>query len=109
MLIAACDPSRFSLLGVKDWHPSCQENLEKVMARLGFPDVEIPSPINLFTNIPVAPDGTLSWEPALTEAGDSITLRAEMDCIVVLTACSQDILPINDKDPTALAIDVLDG
>ena len=108
MLIAACDPTRFALLGVEGWHPSCQENLQKVMEGFGFSDIEIPSPINIFTNLPVGEDGTLRWEPALTEADDSITLRAQMDCLVVLTACSQDILPINDKNPTALAIDVLD-
>jgi uncharacterized protein YcgI (DUF1989 family) len=77
-------------------------------AQFGFAEIEIPQPINLFTNIPVGPDGTLDWQPALTEAGDWIALRAELDCIVVLTACAQDILPINDKNPTALAIDVLD-
>ncbi len=78
------------------------------MAQFGFADVEIPQPINLFTNIPVGPDGALDWQPVLTAPGDWVTLRAEMDCFVVLSACAQDVLPINDKNPTALAIDVLD-
>ncbi|MGE3500040.1 MAG: DUF1989 domain-containing protein [Candidatus Binatia bacterium] len=108
MLIAACDPTRYELLGCAGWHPSCQENLEKVMAGFGYADIEIPQPINIFTNLPVGPDGTLSWEPALTKAGDSITLRAELDCYIVLTACSQDILPINAKNLTSLALEILD-
>jgi uncharacterized protein len=107
MLVAACDPTRFQLLGVHGWHPSCQENMQKVMAEFGQPHVEVPQPINIFTNIPISNDGTLDWQPALTEPGDSITLRAELDCYVVLTACAQDILPINDKNPTALALEVL--
>ena len=58
-------------------------------------------------NIPVAADGSLGWEPAQTAAGDSITLRAEMDAIVVVSACPQDIVPINDRNPTPIAIELL--
>ena len=107
MLIAACDPTRFELLGCEGWHASCQENLEKVMADFGHPDIEIPQPINIFTNLPVGEGGSLSWEPALTKAGDSITLRVELDSYVVLTACAQDVLPINNKEPSPLALEVL--
>jgi uncharacterized protein YcgI (DUF1989 family) len=31
-----------------------------------------------------------------------------MDCFVVVSACPQDIVPINGKDPTAVAIELLD-
>jgi uncharacterized protein YcgI (DUF1989 family) len=108
MLVAACDPTRYQLLGVEGWHPSCQENLEKVMSGFGKSGVEIPQPINLFTNIPVREDGALDWQPAQSKPGDSVTLRAELDCYVVLSACPQDILPINDNNPTGMALEVLD-
>ena len=45
----------------------------------------------------------------MTAAGDSITLRAEMDAIVVVSACPQDIVPINDRNPTPIAIELLDS
>ncbi len=109
MLMAACDSTRYQLLGVKGWHPSCQENMQKVMAGLGHDKVEVPQPINVFMDIPVGGDGILGWPRGRSEPGDSITLRTELDCYVVLTACAQDILPINDRNPTSLAIDVLDG
>ena len=108
MLIAACDPTRFEGLGVEGWHPSCQENLQSVMKDFGFPDIEIPSPLNIFTRIPLGKDGTMSWEPAVSKAGDSVTFRVEIDSYIVLTACAQDILPINDLDPSALALELLD-
>lgn len=107
MLCAACDPERYTGLGVDGWHASCRENLERAMAELGIDRIEIPQPINLFMNIPVGTDGALGWEPAPTRAGDSVTLRAEMDCFVVVSACPQDIVPINDKDPTPIAIELL--
>ena len=107
MLCAACDPERYAGLGVQGWHASCRENLERAMAELGFEHVEIPQPINLFMNIPVRADATLGWEPAPTRAGDSVTFRAQMDCIVVVSACPQDLVPINNMRPTAVAIELL--
>jgi uncharacterized protein YcgI (DUF1989 family) len=107
MLIAACDPARFAGLGVNGWHASCQENLQRAMAGLGHADVEIPQPINLFTNIGLGPDRELLWRPALTQAGDAVTMRAELDCIVVLSACPQDIVNINECRPGPLAIELL--
>ena len=108
MLIAPCDPERYQGLGVDGWHASCQENLELAMSGLGHEGICIPQSINLFMNIPVTDDGALGWEPAPTGAGDSITFRAAMDCIVVVSACPQDIVPINDCNPTAVAIDLLE-
>lgn len=107
MLVAACDPTRYAGLGVEGWHASCQENLEKAMAGVGFDRVEIPQPINLFTNIPVEPDGTLDWRPALTKPGDSVTLRAERDCFIVVSACPQDIVAINARKPSPIALEIL--
>jgi uncharacterized protein len=109
MLVAACDPTRYAGLGVRGWHASCQENLQGAMGRLGFDRIEVPQPINLFTNIPLTRDGELEWRPALTRPGDSVVLRAELDCHVVLSACPQDVVAINDKHPTSLALEVLDG
>jgi uncharacterized protein len=107
MLCAACDRERYAGLGVEGWHASCRENLERAMAGLGFERIEVPQPINLFMNIPVGGEGELGWEPAPTQPGDSVALRAELDCIVVVSACPQDIVPINDKHPTPVAIDLL--
>lgn len=113
MLCAACDPTRYAGLGVEGWHASCQENLQRAMRELGHEHVEIPQPINLFMNIPVTmetsrqEDGTIGWEPALTGPGDSVVFRAERDCYVVVSACPQDIVNINRKNPTPLVIELL--
>lgn len=107
MLIAACDPTRYRELGVEEWHPSCQENLQKVMKDFGFDYVEIPQPVNIFMNFPPHEDGTIEFLTAQTKAGDSITLELEIDAYVVLAACSQDVTAVNANKPTPLAIEVL--
>jgi uncharacterized protein YcgI (DUF1989 family) len=57
-------------------------------------------------NIPVAADGSLDWEPAPTEAGASVTFRALEDLVMVVSACPQDIVPINHCNPTAIGVEV---
>src|SRR5262249_45979926 len=107
LLCAACDPARYAGLGVQGHHASCQENLRTAMAALGHPDVEVPQPINLFMHIPVHPDGPIGCEPALTKAGHSCTMRGELDCLVVLSACPQDIVVINNHAPGPLELQLL--
>jgi uncharacterized protein YcgI (DUF1989 family) len=108
MLCAACDPTRYALLGHEGWHASCQENLERRMGELGYTGIEIPQPINLFMNVSREPDDALNFAPALTGAGDSVTLRALMPSIVVASACPMDLNVINGAGPTDVAIEVLD-
>lgn len=94
-LLAACDRYRYELLGCEGYHDNCTDNLAAALVVLGLTPPETPSPWNLFMNIPVAPDGSVSFEPPVSRPGDHLTLRAEMDCIVVFSACPQDMVPIN--------------
>jgi uncharacterized protein YcgI (DUF1989 family) len=106
MLCAACDPTRYQGLGVESWHASCQENLLGAMQQLGVERVEVPQPINLFMNIPIGADAALGWLPAPTRPGDSTTLRAELDCYVVVSACPQDLVPINAGTPGPIDLEI---
>jgi uncharacterized protein len=94
-LIAACDRYRYELLGCTSYHDNCTDNLAAALAALGLTPPKTPSPWNLFMNIPVQADGRVSFEPPVCKAGDYVVLRAEMDCIVVFSACPQDMVPIN--------------
>ncbi len=96
-VIAACDRYRYELLGCKDYHDNCADNLAAGLAELGMTPPETPAPLNLFMNIPVGAAGGLAFEPALSKPGDAVTFRAEMDCVVAFSACPQDIVPINGE------------
>ncbi|MFO7806424.1 MAG: urea carboxylase-associated family protein [Paracoccaceae bacterium] len=94
-LIAACDDYRYGLLGCDDYHDNCTDNLHAAMRRIGIALTGCPSPLNLWMNIPVAADGSTGWGEPLSKPGDHVVLRAQIDCIVAMSACPQDILPIN--------------
>ena len=97
-LLAACDRYRYELLGCTEYHDNCADNLAVSLTELGLAPPETPSPWNLFMNIPVKSDGSLTFEPPVCKPGDYLLLRAEMDCIIAFSACPQDIVPINGVD-----------
>lgn len=72
-------------------HPSCFENLRQNLEPFDIPADQIPTSFNIFMNVEVAANGTLSILPPCSRPGDRITLRAEMDLIVGLTACSAEM------------------
>ncbi|MEV6908548.1 urea carboxylase-associated family protein [Amycolatopsis sp. NPDC051071] len=107
MLIPACDPARYAALGAPD-HRSCAVNLREALAALDLSFAgPIPQPINVFMRIPVGQDGRLSWLTASSRAGDAITFRAELDCVVVVSACPQDLVRISDVRLSPLAIEIV--
>jgi uncharacterized protein YcgI (DUF1989 family) len=107
-LSAACDPWRYEELGRRGWHASCQENLELAVKRAGFGEVVCPQPFNIWTNFHLNPDGTFEIQRPATKAGDHIVVRAEMPCVIAVSACPQDITLTAGLDPTDLLIRVRD-
>lgn len=124
-LIAACDPQRYKGLGVDDWeqHGSCAENLVLALKELNEnaglrgakgigADVtvnNVPAPLNLFMNIPWDDDGDLGFKAPKTKKGGYVRFRAERDVVVVMSACPQDVLDINNRKPTDAHFLVEDG
>lgn len=94
-LMAACDNERYGLLGCTEYHDNCTDNLRAAMSAIGAGPHEVPGPLNLWMNIPVDDTGSTSWEAPVSKAGDHVILRAEMDCICVMSCCPQDMLPVN--------------
>lgn len=47
----------------------------------------------------VSAGADVSFEPPLSGKGDYVVLKALQECIVVMSACPQDILKINGQEP----------
>jgi uncharacterized protein len=108
-LFAACDRYRYELLGCKEYHDNCTDNLVAGLREIGVTPPETPAPLNLFMNIPVIDGIKTDVRAPVSTPGSYVTLRAEMDCIVAFSACPQDILPINGtaKQPTEAHFQVI--
>ena len=69
-------------------HRGCFGNLAEALAPYGIEPDSIPCAFNVFMNVPVAPDGSLRVDPPTSKPGDFLRLRAAMDLVIGLTACS---------------------
>jgi uncharacterized protein len=94
-LLAACDPERYRLLGGATDHASCAQNFATALAEHGRALPRAPAPFNHFMNIPWNAAGELEFAPSPARAGDSVTFQAEIDVLVVVSACPMDLNPIN--------------
>ncbi len=106
MQYAACDPARYRDLGVKGYHASCQENLHAALKKHAIELPFTPQPRNLFTNFFINPNGTFTIKSPETKAGDNIVLRAEMDALIVVSACPQDQNLTCGGTPTDIQVEV---
>jgi uncharacterized protein YcgI (DUF1989 family) len=94
-LMASCDAERYRQLGAEGGHASCADNFAAALRELGEIPPPVPAPLNLFMNVPWTADGSLSFAPPRSRPGDLVRLRAETDLILVLSACPQDLVPVN--------------
>ena len=94
-MIAACDVHRYAALGCTRYHDNCTDNLRAALGQLDLRTAECPAPLKLWMNIPVGPDDKMTWGEPLSKHGDQVTLRSVLDCIVVISTCPQDMIPIN--------------
>lgn len=109
-LFPCCDAKRYVQLGVQGYHRNCADNWREALAGIGIePPATVPTALNLFMNVPVAPDGSFKILPPLSRAGDHVTFRAELDSVVALSACPVDMLPLNGPDcrPQDVAYEIL--
>jgi uncharacterized protein YcgI (DUF1989 family) len=91
-LLTPCSPETFTILyKTTGHHPSCFENLARHLEPLGIAPDAIPTSLNVFMNVDVLPSGELRILPPRSRAGDRLLLRAEMDLIVGVTACSAEL------------------
>ena len=60
--------------------------------------------LNFFMNVPVTPEGKLTFEDGISEAGKYVEMRAEMNVICVISNCPQLNNPCNAYNPTPIEV-----
>ncbi len=79
---------------------ACVENFLAEGARWGLGKRDLVSNINWFMNVPVERDGTLGIVDGLSAPGLSVSLRAELDTLVLVSNCPQVNNPCNAFAPS---------
>lgn len=90
-LLTPCSQEMFEILYKHEGHhPSCFENLYTPLAAYGVKPSQIGTTFNIFMKVDVEPDGAVRVKPPISKAGDFVELRADMDLVCALTACSAE-------------------
>jgi uncharacterized protein YcgI (DUF1989 family) len=91
-LLTPCSPETFTIIyKTTTHHPSCFQNLVEGLRPYGITPDAIPTTFNVFMNVEILPSGELRILPPRSRPGGYLLLRAEMDLIVGVTACSAEL------------------
>ena len=72
--------------------------------QFGLTKRDITHNINFFMNVPVTPEGGLTFEDGLSGPGKYVELVARMDVIVLISNCPQLNNPCNGYNPTPIEV-----
>ena len=89
---------------------SCRDNfMAAIMASGQLVKRHVASNINFFMNVPVTPEGGLTFEDGISAPGKYVEMRAEMDVLVLISNCPQLNNPCNAYNPTPVRCLVWDA
>jgi urea carboxylase-associated protein 1 len=88
---------------------ACVENFLGEGAKWGLGKRDLVSNINWYMNVPVSDDGILGIVDGISASGLTVTVRAEVDTLVLVSNCPQVNNPCNGFDPTPVRMVVTRG
>jgi uncharacterized protein YcgI (DUF1989 family) len=102
-----CNRFLFESHGVES-QDGCHEIISKAVAEYGILPEDIPDTLDVFMNYQHDCErGRWVIDTPVSKPGDYIELRAEMDCLIGLSNCPEDLLTqCNDKHCTPMKIEV---
>jgi len=85
---------------------ACRSSFLKAVTQWGhgMEKRDIASNINFFMNVPVTPEGKLTFEDGISEPGKYVELRAETDALALISNCPQLNNPCNAYNPTPVEV-----
>lgn len=94
----------------KKYMHACRQSFLQVIAttNYGLDKRDIASNVNFFMNVPVTPEGKLTFEDGISDPGKYVEMRAEMDVLVLISNCPQLNNPCNAYNPTPVRLLVWD-
>jgi urea carboxylase-associated protein 1 len=95
----------------KRYMHACRSSFLKAVTEWGrgMDKRDIANNINFFMNVPVTPEGKLTFEDGISEPGKYVEMRAEIDVLALISNCPQLNNPCNAYNPTPVEVLIWDG
>ncbi|AJS58714.1 DUF1989 domain-containing protein [Paenibacillus sp. IHBB 10380] len=104
---SACRPEMYGFLYHQPEHASCYHNLNVSLAEFGIQQPPQHYPFNLFMNTVIDSQGNIQVKAPISTAGDYISLRAEMDLIIAISACPCQESDCNGTHCTPIRVEII--
>jgi urea carboxylase-associated protein 1 len=83
---------------------ACRQTFLYYGAKAGIGQRQLTHNINFFMNVPVTPDGDLTFEDGLSAPGRYVEVTASRDLLVLISNCPQLNNPCNGWNPTPVQL-----
>lgn len=95
--------------GRNDWYRSGTECFLIELAKWGMGERDLMPNVNFFSKAVTDEEGGLSYVPGNTKAGASVSLRMEMDALVVMNTCQHPLAPGGEYVSKPVLLEVFEG
>jgi uncharacterized protein YcgI (DUF1989 family) len=92
-----------------DWYRSGEENFAVELFRNGLTNRDLTPVVNLFSKVYCKEDGSLHFVPGHAKTGETITLRAEMDVIIILSNTPNPLDPSSSYPSVPVEVTITDA
>lgn len=103
--------TRFGVTSYQDdrnaWRRPARDGLVSELTKHGRAAADLHACVNFFSKVATADDGALTWVPDHAVSGDWVTLRAELDLLVIMATAPHPMDP--RWDPGAVRAEVQAG
>jgi hypothetical protein len=89
-----------------DYHKNARDSFLVELGKWGLGPRDLVANVNFFSRVMVAEDGSMSYAPGNSKAGDSVELRAEMNTLAILNTCQHPLDPNSKYDPKRVALSI---
>jgi urea carboxylase-associated protein 1 len=83
---------------------ACRETFLRFGAQVGIGARDLAPNVNFFMNVPLTPDGGLTFADGISAPSRYVEVRAERDVLVLISNCPQLNNPCNGWDPTPIRL-----
>lgn len=106
LMFPPCNTYLYEVLYHEPGREGCLENLASALQPYGINKGAVPDPFNIFMHTSVDESHRLQIHHPVSTAGDFIELMAQMDCLVAISSCAEDISDCNGHRCTAIGVEV---
>jgi len=92
-----------------EWHQNGNDAFLVELAKYGLGKADLPSNINWFNRCAISEDGSFALDTESSSKGQTLSLRIEMDCIMMLHTCPHPLFQADAYPQTQVSLSILDA